>query len=153
MLLLLGLLLLGATGAFIGLLIADNTGGPDYTVTVLDKEIATLDGLGIFLAGIALTLILGLALAMIKAGVTRSRRRRQRAHEAPAPADRETGEWDAPGGHGGHGGHGSQGGQGGQGGYGAQGGPYTRSDASAAPGDDPSTAPGRHPRRPFHFGE
>ncbi|MFF3316600.1 hypothetical protein ACFYV5_13950 [Streptomyces sp. NPDC003035] len=144
MLLLLGLLLLGATGAFIGLLIADNTGGPDYTVTVLDKEIATLDGLGIFLAGIALTLILGLALAMIKAGVTRSRRRRQRAHEAPAPADRETGEWDAPGGHGGHGG---------QGGYGAQDGPYTRSDAPAAPGDDPSTAPGRHPRRPFHFGE
>ncbi|MDT9688880.1 hypothetical protein Q5762_11055 [Streptomyces sp. P9(2023)] len=30
--LLLGLLLLGATGAFIGLLIADNTGGPEYTV-------------------------------------------------------------------------------------------------------------------------
>ncbi|MBO1413460.1 hypothetical protein [Streptomyces sp. FH025] len=73
--LLLGLLLLGATGAFIGLLVADNTsGGPDYGVTVLGHHIATLDGLAIFLAGIALTLVVGLGLAMVTAGARRRRR-------------------------------------------------------------------------------
>ncbi|MFF2147027.1 hypothetical protein [Kitasatospora sp. NPDC058190] len=72
--LLLGLLLLGATGAFIGLLITDNTsGGPDYALTVLGNHIATLDSLAIFLAGIALTLIVGLGFAMVVAGARHRR--------------------------------------------------------------------------------
>ncbi|WP_234327138.1 hypothetical protein [Streptomyces sp. NRRL WC-3742] len=63
--LLLGLLLLAASGAFTGLLIADNlSGGPDYQVTVLGNDLVTLNGLGIFLAGIALALLFCLGLAM-----------------------------------------------------------------------------------------
>ncbi|MFD9633301.1 hypothetical protein [Streptomyces violascens] len=83
--LLLGLLLLGATGAFIGLLIAvaDNlSGGPDYGVTVLGNHIATLNSLGIFLAGIALTLIFGLGCAMVRSAGARARRRRPGAATA-----------------------------------------------------------------------
>ncbi|GAA2670352.1 hypothetical protein [Streptomyces lunalinharesii] len=81
--LLLGLLLLAATGAFIGVLIADNlAGGPDYTVAVFGNRITTMNSLAIFLAGIALTLILGLALAMITAGMARGRRRRTVVREA-----------------------------------------------------------------------
>jgi hypothetical protein len=65
--LLVGLLLLAATGAFTGLVIADNlSGGPEYTVTVFGHTIATMDVLQIFCAGLALALIfcLGVALAV-----------------------------------------------------------------------------------------
>ncbi|WP_438489632.1 hypothetical protein [Streptomyces sp. S186] len=85
--LLLGLLLLAATGAFIGVLIADNlAGGPDYGVGVFGNHIATMNSLAIFLSGIALTLILGLALAMIMAGMTRARHRRPAVRSARMPA-------------------------------------------------------------------
>src|SRR5689334_13083018 len=77
MLLLLGLLLLGATGAFIGLLVADNTDGPAYDVTILGNQIATMTGLAVFLSGVALTLVVGLALVLIRAGAHRARRHRQ----------------------------------------------------------------------------
>jgi hypothetical protein len=93
--LLLGLLLLGATGAFIGLLIADNlSGGPDYGVTVLGNHIATLNSLGIFLAGIALTLIFGLGCAMVRSAGARARRRRpgtRRGRTPPAEVAAEQG--------------------------------------------------------------
>lgn len=92
--LLLGLLLMGATAAFTGLLISDNlSGGPDYTVTMFGTDIATLNTLGVFLAGIALGLVFCLAAGMAMAGAGRSRsrhaelralRRRARAHEAAA---------------------------------------------------------------------
>ncbi|MGW5121178.1 hypothetical protein ACWEQ8_37955 [Streptomyces noursei] len=83
--LLLGLLLLAATGAFIGVLIADNlSGGPEYTVAVFGNRITTMNGLAIFLAGIALTLILGLALAMITAGMAWAHRRRAVVRDARA---------------------------------------------------------------------
>ncbi|WP_329360775.1 hypothetical protein [Streptomyces sp. NBC_01483] len=62
-----GLLLLLATGAFTGLAIADNlSGGPEYTVSVLDHDIVTMNTLAIFCSGLALALIfcLGLAMAM-----------------------------------------------------------------------------------------
>lgn len=73
---LLGLLLLGATGAFTGLLIADNLGGgPSYTVTVLGNTIATMSTLGIFLAGIALALIFVLGVVMAFGGGVRHHRR------------------------------------------------------------------------------
>ena len=74
--LLLGLLLLGATGAFAGLLIAYNSsGGPDYTVTMFNNDLGTLTSLQIFLAGIALTLVFCLALAMTAGGARGLRRR------------------------------------------------------------------------------
>jgi hypothetical protein len=80
--LLLGLLLLGATGAFAGLLIAYNSsGGPDYTVTMFSNNLGTLTSLQIFLSGIALALLFCLALAMT-AGGARSLRRRGAAQRA-----------------------------------------------------------------------
>ncbi|WP_063759019.1 hypothetical protein [Streptomyces globisporus] len=91
MLFLLGLLLLGATGAFIGLVISENPGGPEQTVMMLDNRIATVNGLAIFLAGMALAVIVGLACAMMAAGAARARRRRtpgRRAHEPAEPRPR-----------------------------------------------------------------
>jgi hypothetical protein len=74
--LILGLLLLAATGSFVGLLISDNlSGGPDYTATVLGNTVTTLNSLAIFCAGLALALIFGLGLAMILLSAARRRRR------------------------------------------------------------------------------
>jgi hypothetical protein len=89
--LLLGLLLIGATGAFTGLLIADNlSGGPDYGVTVLGNHIATLDSLGIFLAGVALTLVFGLGCALVVGA--RARRRRMAVRTVRVPAEQVAAE-------------------------------------------------------------
>ncbi|MBC7267231.1 MAG: hypothetical protein H5T76_00730 [Streptomyces sp.] len=64
--LLLGLLLLAAVGAFTGLLIADNlSGGPEYTVSVLGQDIATMNPLAVFCSGLALALLFCLALAAV----------------------------------------------------------------------------------------
>ncbi|MFE5084931.1 hypothetical protein [Streptomyces mirabilis] len=50
-----GCLLLTATGALTGLAIADNLSvGPEYTVSVLDHDIATVNALAIFCSGLAL---------------------------------------------------------------------------------------------------
>ncbi|MEU2423523.1 hypothetical protein ABZ619_21290 [Streptomyces sp. NPDC007851] len=74
MLLFLGLLLLAATVAFTALAIAGNlSGGPGYTVSVLDHHIATLGPLAIFCAGLALALICCLALAVMAGGAARRR--------------------------------------------------------------------------------
>jgi hypothetical protein len=71
-----GLLLLGATGAFTALAIAGNlSGGPEYTVTVLGHEIATMNTLAVFSSGLALALLFCLALAMMVTGATHRRRR------------------------------------------------------------------------------
>ncbi|WP_225802013.1 hypothetical protein [Streptomyces sp. NK15101] len=127
MLFLLGLLLLGATGAFIGLVISENTGGPDRTVMMLDNRIATMDGLAIFLAGMALAVIVGLACAMMAAGAARARRRRalgRRVHEPAEPRSR-------PG----------------------DGGPREERDTASRTEDDTGAAGGRRPRRHhFRFG-
>jgi len=88
--LLLGLLLLGASGAFAGLLIADNrSGGPDYSATILGHHLATMNSLSIFVAGLALALVFSLGLAMMAGGGTLARRRRSALREAraSAPAD------------------------------------------------------------------
>jgi hypothetical protein len=75
--LLLGLLLLCATGAFTGLLIAGNlSGGPDYQVVVLGHALATMNSLEIFLSGLALALLFCLALAMTGLGGRMASRRR-----------------------------------------------------------------------------
>jgi len=93
---LLGLILLGATGAFTGLLIADNlSGGPDYTVTILGNDIATMSVLGIFLAGIALALIFCLGALLAFGGGARMRRHAGERHRAHAETRQAIAERDA----------------------------------------------------------
>ncbi|MFF8772578.1 hypothetical protein [Kitasatospora sp. NPDC015120] len=95
--LLIGLLLVAATAAFTGLLIADNlSGGPEYQVTILGHQLVTLSSLGVFLAGLALALLFCLGLALAAAArrrrrVHRTDRRDRRAAAAPrrAPGTRE----------------------------------------------------------------
>ncbi|MFE4519681.1 hypothetical protein ACFRMQ_36530 [Kitasatospora sp. NPDC056783] len=85
--LLLGLLLMAASGAFVGLLIADNlSGGPDYQATIFGTDLVTLNSLSIFLAGLALGLIFCLGLAMM--WLSRRAPRRARRVGTAAAADR-----------------------------------------------------------------
>lgn len=96
----LGLLLAAASAAFVGLLIAYNTsGGPEYTVTIFDRDLVTLDMLAIFATGLALALIFCLGLAMAAAGPRRRARhnRRETDAELSARASRHAsgGEWQA----------------------------------------------------------
>ncbi|MER7769180.1 hypothetical protein [Kitasatospora sp. NPDC096140] len=104
--LLLGLLLMAASGAFVGLLIADNlSGGPEYQVTILGTDLVRLNTLGVFLAGVALALLFCLGLALMwssrrrtarPVGAARSARHRAGYREAEpvepvrrsAPAER-----------------------------------------------------------------
>ncbi|MFF3071913.1 hypothetical protein ACFVSN_00905 [Kitasatospora sp. NPDC057904] len=83
--LLLGLLLMAASGTFSGLLIADNlSGGPDYQVTILGNDLVTLNSLGVFLSGAALSLLFCLGLALIGLARRASRRPPQPiTHRAP----------------------------------------------------------------------
>ena len=81
--LVIGLLLLAATGAFTALAIADNlSGGPAYTVSVLGHDIATMNTLAVFSSGLALALIfcfcLGLAILAGGAGHRHNVHRRPR---------------------------------------------------------------------------
>ncbi|MFJ9777085.1 hypothetical protein ACIRVF_38620 [Kitasatospora sp. NPDC101157] len=85
--LLLGLLLMAASGAFIGLLIADNlAGGPEYQVTVLGNELVKLNSLAIFLSGVALALLFCLGLAMMGLSRRAGRRATRRATRRPVAA-------------------------------------------------------------------
>ncbi|WP_377269178.1 hypothetical protein [Peterkaempfera sp. SMS 1(5)a] len=94
--LLLGLLLAGATAAFVGLLIAYNlSGGPEYTVTMFGHDLVTMNHLSAFLAGIALTLVFGLGLALMAAGAAHHRRRSVRLRTARREADVATAQRDA----------------------------------------------------------
>ncbi|MFH8222178.1 hypothetical protein ACH4C2_29440 [Streptomyces sp. NPDC018057] len=75
--LLIGLLLLAATGAFTGLAIAGNlSGGPQYTVSILGNDIVTLNTLAIFSAGLALALLFCLGLSMLAGAATHHRHHR-----------------------------------------------------------------------------
>ncbi|MCB5164256.1 hypothetical protein LG634_05310 [Streptomyces bambusae] len=72
--LLLGILLLAAAGTFTGLVVSENlSGGPEYTVMLFGESLATLDTLGVFLAGIGLALVFCAGLALV-AGAARRRR-------------------------------------------------------------------------------
>ncbi|WP_433447388.1 hypothetical protein ACQPXS_05280 [Streptomyces sp. CA-142005] len=74
----LGLLLLAGSGAFTALAIVGNlSGGPAYTVSVLDHHVATMNGLALFGSGLALALVFCLGLAMTTAGGTRRHRHRR----------------------------------------------------------------------------
>ncbi|MFI9270950.1 hypothetical protein ACIGXM_09615 [Kitasatospora sp. NPDC052896] len=80
--LLLGLLLLAAAGAFTGLLIAGNlNAGPDYSVTLFGNHLATMSSFAIFLAGLALALIFALGY-LLATGSVRRHARRQVAADA-----------------------------------------------------------------------
>lgn len=72
--LLIGLLLLAATGAFVGLAIAGNLSGPQHTVSILGNDIATMNTLAIFCSGLALALIFCLGASLISAAATHHRR-------------------------------------------------------------------------------
>jgi hypothetical protein len=83
-----GLLLVVLGGAFAGLLIAYNTsGGPEYTVTLFDREIATVDTLQAFVSGSGLALVVCLGLWMMGTSA-RLRRARRQAEAAAAERDR-----------------------------------------------------------------
>ncbi|MFE9773459.1 hypothetical protein ACFYOV_17595 [Streptomyces sp. NPDC005931] len=91
----LGLLLVAATAAFTGLVIADNlSGGPEYAVSLFDRDIATLNTLAVFCAGLALALLFCLGLATAVNGAAhhhrRSRRRPHRRSHRRSEADAET---------------------------------------------------------------
>ncbi|MGW3071536.1 hypothetical protein [Kitasatospora sp. NPDC001132] len=92
--LLLGLLLMAASGAFVGLLIADNlSGGPDYQVMILGHRLVVLNSLSIFLAGVALALLFCLGLALIRLS-GRVRRSSRVVRAAPAERTDPTGRTD-----------------------------------------------------------
>jgi hypothetical protein len=95
--LLLGLLLLGATAAFTSLLIADNlSGGTDYSVVLLGHSVATMNSLEIFLAGLALALIFCLTLAVTWAGALLYRRRTALIRQARREARQAASTSSAP---------------------------------------------------------
>ncbi|MET7300557.1 hypothetical protein [Embleya sp. NPDC005575] len=75
-----GLLLATVCAAFAALLVAYNTsGGPEYTVSMFDQDMVTLNTLAAFLAGLALALLFCAALALIVTGMRMRMRRRRSA--------------------------------------------------------------------------
>ncbi|MEV0689345.1 hypothetical protein [Streptomyces sp. NPDC050388] len=88
--LILGLLLLAAAGAFTGLVITDNlSGGPEYTVSVLGQDIATMNALAIFCSGLALALIFCVGLSAVASTAVHRRRERPRPYAThPGGSDR-----------------------------------------------------------------
>ncbi|MFB7738968.1 hypothetical protein ACFC08_32170 [Streptomyces sp. NPDC056112] len=93
--LLIGLLLLAATAAFTGLVIADNlSGGPHYPVSVLGNHIATMNTLEVFSAGLALALLFCLGASLLTGAATHHRH----AHRAPRNygGGRDTGSLNEP---------------------------------------------------------
>ncbi|MGW4808704.1 hypothetical protein [Kitasatospora sp. NPDC004272] len=97
--LLLGILLFAASGAFAGLLIADNLGGgPETGVDVLGHQIATMSTLGAFLAGLALALLFCAGIALTVGGLRWHRRHRAAATaDAPVVLDRTDDRTGLPG--------------------------------------------------------
>ncbi|MET8567830.1 hypothetical protein [Streptomyces sp. NPDC004783] len=92
---LLGLLLMAGAAAFAGLLIAYNlSGGPDYTVTLLGSQPFTINTLGAFLGGIALTLIFGLGMWLLAAGTMLARRRSRKLHRQRVGGTPAASEYD-----------------------------------------------------------
>lgn len=75
----LGLLIAAASAAFVALLIAYNTsGGPEYTVSMFDNNMVTLNTLAVFASGLALALLFSLGLALAWAAARMHRRSRRK---------------------------------------------------------------------------
>ncbi|PVE09169.1 hypothetical protein [Streptomyces scopuliridis] len=89
--LIIGILLMAAAAAFTALLIVFNlSGGPDYVVSLFGSHPFTINALGAFLSGIALTLIFGLGLWLaLGAAALMARRSRKRRAARDAVAERE----------------------------------------------------------------
>jgi len=86
--LLLGLLVAVAAGAFAGLLLADNTtGGPHHPVALPGHHVVAIDTRQAFLYGIALAFVFCLGVAAIRRGTAKRRRR----HEARIAELRDAG--------------------------------------------------------------
>jgi hypothetical protein len=86
--LILGLLLLVCTAAFVGIAISDNFGGgAEHNVTLLGHHVATMNGVEIFCAGLALALIFCLAVLMTLAGTAMRHRRGRKLRIARRDAD------------------------------------------------------------------
>ncbi|MEU7241145.1 hypothetical protein [Streptomyces sparsogenes] len=93
----LGLLLLAAAGAFTGLLIADNLGGPEYTVSVLGQDIATMNSLAVFCSGLALALLFCVGLSVVASAAIHRRHQRHRPYAAhPGSANQAEGPGPRP---------------------------------------------------------
>lgn len=86
--LLLGLLLIGAAGAFAGLLVVQNPAGPEDAVSVLGFELGRLSTEQAFLAGIALALVCCLGIALAAGSARRRHRRRAAWRDERREADR-----------------------------------------------------------------
>jgi len=70
----LGLLLVLLSGGAVALLTAyDRSGGPDYSIVMLDREIAVVNGIQIFYAGVALALVFCLGLWLMAMSARRGR--------------------------------------------------------------------------------
>jgi len=93
--LILGLLLLACTAAFVGLAIADNLGGgANHTVTMLGHQIAVMNGLAIFCAGLALALVFALGVMLASTGMKMRRRTGRKLHAARREAQATARERD-----------------------------------------------------------
>lgn len=81
--LVLGLLLMGASGAFAGLLIAYNTAsGPAYQVSMFGDHLITVSTREVFFAGLALALVFCFGLLLMRTGARVRHARVVRMREA-----------------------------------------------------------------------
>ena len=93
--LILGLLLLACTAAFVGLAIADNLGGgASHSVTILGHQIAVMNGLAIFCAGLALALVFALGAVLAMGGWKMRRHSGRKLHAARRDAAQAARERD-----------------------------------------------------------
>lgn len=84
------LLLVLATAAFTAVVVVENfSGGPEYTVEVFGNQIAALGPPGLFLSGVALTLIFCLGLAALAGGLKRRQHKRRARVSESVAATRE----------------------------------------------------------------
>jgi ABC-type nickel/cobalt efflux system permease component RcnA len=80
--LILGLLLVVLSGAAAALLIAYNNGGAEQTITMFGRDLANVNAMEAYLAGIATALVFLLGLWMILSAGRRARENRSRYREA-----------------------------------------------------------------------
>jgi hypothetical protein len=91
----LGLLLVLLSGGAVALLTAYNrSGGPDYSITMLDREIATVNAMQIFYAGVVLTLVFCLGLWLMAMSARRGRAMRAEIRAARHDAQTAAAERD-----------------------------------------------------------
>lgn len=94
--LVLGLLIACAAGAFAGLVVTENTtAGPGYDVSVFGNNLGSLTTMDAFLAGIALALVFSLGIGVAIGSVTHRHRLQAERRAEIYEADRVRAERDA----------------------------------------------------------